>query len=71
MKRQTQNQKGEIKMLEITKAFNYDDELTMQPGVYEFVEEGINGYPMIKYQEEWYDLFNMDEIKDCVKIAEV
>lgn len=52
----------EVKRVKINKGFDWDDELFIEAGEYDFVEEGINGYPMILVNDEWLDLCCMEVI---------
>lgn len=46
----------------IVEGFWYDDETYVPDGWYDFIEEGPNGYEMIKVNGEWLDLVNFYEI---------
>ena len=46
----------------IAEGFWYDDETYVSAGFYDFVENGINGYEMIKVNDEWLDLADFDAI---------
>lgn len=48
----------------------YDEELTIFPGTYEFVGETDYSYPRIKVEGEWLDLADIDAIKDDIEIIE-
>ena len=36
-----------VKKIVIAQGFEYDEEIFVEAGIYDFVEEGTNGYPMI------------------------
>ena len=50
------------KMITVTKGFEYDEELFVEPGEYEYIENGVNGYPMINVNGEWLDICNPNEL---------
>ena len=47
--------------------FEYDDELFVETGIYDFIENGINGYPMILVNGKWLDLCAIEEL-ECMYI---
>ena len=51
-----------VKKIVIAQGFEYDEETFVEAGTYDFVEEGINGYPMILVNGEWLDLTDFDSI---------
>ena len=51
-----------VKEIIIAQGFEYDEEIFVEAGTYDFVEEGINGYPMILVNDEWLDLTDFDSI---------
>lgn len=54
----------DVKKIKVVKGFEYDEELFIEEGTYDFVEEGINGYSMILVNDEWLDVYDVDAI-DC------
>lgn len=60
---------SEVKRIKINEGFQYDEELFVEGGEYEFIEEGTNGYPEIKVNEEWLDLCDLEAI-DYVVVNE-
>ena len=57
----------EVKKIVINENFMYDDELLIEAGEYEFVEEGIVGYPMILVNDEWLDLCDLEALDYVIK----
>lgn len=55
-----------MKMI-VLKPIEYDEELTIQPGEYEYIENGINAWPMIKVNDEWLDIM-LEGIDDYFEI---
>ena len=51
-----------VKKIVIAQGFEYDEEIFVEAGTYDFVEEGTNGYPMILVNDEWLDLVDFDSI---------
>ena len=51
-----------VKKIIIAQGFEYDEEIFVEAGTYDFVEEGPNGYPMILVNGEWLDLADLDSI---------
>lgn len=51
-----------VKKIVIAQGFEYDEEIFVEAGIYDFVEEGTNGYPMIFVNDEWLDLADFDSI---------
>lgn len=47
----------------VLKPIEYDEEITIQPGEYEYTEDGVNAWPMIKVNGEWLDIM-LDGIED-------
>lgn len=46
--------------IKINKLAQYDDEISMEPGIYDYNPTGTNGWPMIRYKNEWYDLADVN-----------
>ena len=46
----------------IAEGFEYDEETFVEAGEYEFEYEGINGYPMIKVNDELLDICELEEL---------
>lgn len=57
----------EVKKIAVLEGFEYDEDLFIEEGVYDFVEDGVNGYPMILVNDEWFDLAAFEEVK-CMYI---
>lgn len=51
-------------MIKILKPFQYDDEIIIKCGVYNYIECGVNYYPMIQYNNTWYDIVDIDDLFD-------
>lgn len=49
-----------VKKIVIAQGFEYDEEIFVEAGTYDFVEAGTNGYPMILVNDEWLDLADFD-----------
>lgn len=52
----------------VKKDFRYDDEIIIQKGVYDFIERSTYHFHMIKYNNEWLDLADIDAICDIIKV---
>jgi hypothetical protein len=50
--------------IKFNEAIEYDEEITIECGEYEYAEEGINGYPMILVNNQWLDVCSLEDI-DC------
>lgn len=57
----------EVKKVIINEGFEYDEDLFVENGEYDFIEEGYNGYPMILVNDEWLDLCEIELLDYHVK----
>lgn len=56
----------EVKRIKFNEGFVYDEELFVEAGEYDFVENGNCGFPMILVNDEWLDLCDLEVLNYVV-----